>query len=584
MATQVKHRRGTQSEIDNFTPAIAEIVVNTSKTELVVGDGATEGGVPVARKRNTNLSFDTLADAVTDVSLKAGYAISLKERTAGNGGGGDWDVVLASTVTPDTFGVVQCTGVPSLALVLRASEGNIRQYGAIDGQDNTAHIRAAIDAHTVINLDDVKGSISDQIEIAKPVIMYGKGLDQSIHTRDYNVNTGINPYGIQITSVNAKNSVFRDFQIAFSNMTSGEASPAHICFNNSLANNVVVERCRFDGGNLGLYFRDVAGGVIQFCQVANMVLADNGVTGYGINTDGSDGVTTFKNSITQCERHGIYLATTANPSKNQRHIANDIRWSGAASPASQQACFKIIDGENNTFIGNTGVGLKKAYWFTGDIDGFHAFGNSWTGMTVRGLDNENSDNKTIQNAILNDKFKDITGEGVLITAGIGGSIARDLNMNGSKFINCTVGIVPTACETWTYDGCIFDTCTTGISTVANVTAPPLGQNDAKFINCATNISNFPSGGNSNLAGSATPSVGDAYNDYYAVNTVATTITDFTDGYHGQEFTLLFIQGSANTTIQHAGGGNIYTRSGADVTPSSNQVMRFKNIRGSWREI
>lgn len=125
MATQVKHRRGTQSEIDAFTGAIGEIVVNTTEDELVLNNGATQGGIPIAKKRNTVLSFDTLSDAVSNTSLKNGYTIQLKERETGLGGGGKWNVVLASTVTPNTFDIVQCTGAPTLALVLETNAGQI---------------------------------------------------------------------------------------------------------------------------------------------------------------------------------------------------------------------------------------------------------------------------------------------------------------------------------------------------------------------------------------------------------------------------------------------------------------------------
>ncbi|MCP3697101.1 MAG: hypothetical protein GY920_00825 [Aliivibrio sp.] len=63
--------------------------------------------------------FDELSDAVTSTKLADGDKIYLEDRTAGNGGGGMWSVVLASTVTPNNKDIVACTGVPTLALVLR---------------------------------------------------------------------------------------------------------------------------------------------------------------------------------------------------------------------------------------------------------------------------------------------------------------------------------------------------------------------------------------------------------------------------------------------------------------------------------
>ena len=99
MATQIKHRRGTQSEVDAFTPAIGEIIMNTSENELVLGDGVTQGGVGIPKKNSVTLSLDTLAIAKAIVNIKAGYSIELKEDSTGNGDGATWDVVAGQALT-----------------------------------------------------------------------------------------------------------------------------------------------------------------------------------------------------------------------------------------------------------------------------------------------------------------------------------------------------------------------------------------------------------------------------------------------------------------------------------------------------
>lgn len=68
------------------------------------------------------LSFAVLADAVASLELSDGDAVDIVERTAGNGGGAKWDVVLSSTVTENAANIVQCTGVATLSLVIRPSE------------------------------------------------------------------------------------------------------------------------------------------------------------------------------------------------------------------------------------------------------------------------------------------------------------------------------------------------------------------------------------------------------------------------------------------------------------------------------
>ncbi len=67
-------------------------------------------------------SFSTIADAVAStntVIMKTSRSLDIKGRDAGIVGGGVWDLVLASTVTTNTFNIIQCVGVPTLALVYR---------------------------------------------------------------------------------------------------------------------------------------------------------------------------------------------------------------------------------------------------------------------------------------------------------------------------------------------------------------------------------------------------------------------------------------------------------------------------------
>ncbi len=96
--------------------------------------------------------FDELSDAVTSTKLADGDKIYLEDRTAGNGGGAMWNVVLASTVTPNTFNIVACTGVPTLALVLHIdSKVHSKQFGLVgDGAANdTIAIQALRDYASV---------------------------------------------------------------------------------------------------------------------------------------------------------------------------------------------------------------------------------------------------------------------------------------------------------------------------------------------------------------------------------------------------------------------------------------------------
>jgi hypothetical protein len=54
MATQVQLRRGTTADTGNFTGAIGEVTVDTSKNTLVVHDAAQLGGYPLLREDGIN--------------------------------------------------------------------------------------------------------------------------------------------------------------------------------------------------------------------------------------------------------------------------------------------------------------------------------------------------------------------------------------------------------------------------------------------------------------------------------------------------------------------------------------------------
>ena len=54
MATQVQLRRGNNTQTLAFTGAVAEITVDTDKETVVVHDGSTAGGFPLAREAAAN--------------------------------------------------------------------------------------------------------------------------------------------------------------------------------------------------------------------------------------------------------------------------------------------------------------------------------------------------------------------------------------------------------------------------------------------------------------------------------------------------------------------------------------------------
>ena len=72
MATQVQLRRGNTSQTNAFTGAVAEITVDTDKETVVVHDGSTAGGFPLARESalSANLAFTQAAFNDTDCAVR----------------------------------------------------------------------------------------------------------------------------------------------------------------------------------------------------------------------------------------------------------------------------------------------------------------------------------------------------------------------------------------------------------------------------------------------------------------------------------------------------------------------------------
>ena len=71
MSTQIQRRHGTTSEHSSFTGAAGEITIDSTKNTVVVHDGSTQGGIPLAKESALASSVGALTD-VTISSVGAG--------------------------------------------------------------------------------------------------------------------------------------------------------------------------------------------------------------------------------------------------------------------------------------------------------------------------------------------------------------------------------------------------------------------------------------------------------------------------------------------------------------------------------
>jgi len=126
------------------------------------------------------------------------------------------------------------------------------------------------------------------------------------------------------------------------------------------------------------------------------------------------------------------------------------------------------------------------------------------------------------------------------------------------------------------NGRIQDNKFDGTTTPISVTGGTVPKSAGLLIN-----GNFPRQTQSFTTNLATPSVGSALNDIWDVsNTVATNVTNFIDGYDGQPLTLYFSNG--NTTLVN--GANIVNVGLVNITPVNGQIVKYRRMYGSWRQV
>jgi len=108
----------SSAELIEFQAILADCVAAQAAAELA----ATNAAASAASIDSRVVDFTVLNDAITSadpILLFDGSSLNVEEYTLGGGGGAMWDVVLSASVTTNAVNIVQCTGIPTLALVRR---------------------------------------------------------------------------------------------------------------------------------------------------------------------------------------------------------------------------------------------------------------------------------------------------------------------------------------------------------------------------------------------------------------------------------------------------------------------------------
>tara|TARA_B100002019_G_scaffold26121_2_gene20026 strand:+ start:5966 stop:7159 length:1194 start_codon:yes stop_codon:yes gene_type:complete len=150
MAKLLKLRRGTTSQHSSFTGAEGEVTVDTDKETLVVHDGSTAGGHPVAAEDLANVSSSTIAgrlsnDSIatskiaagalpTDVTIQRANITSSSIKNSEVAA----DAAIAGTKIAPDFGSQNIATTGTLGSGNVTVTGNITVSGTVDGVDVAA--------------------------------------------------------------------------------------------------------------------------------------------------------------------------------------------------------------------------------------------------------------------------------------------------------------------------------------------------------------------------------------------------------------------------------------------------------------
>jgi len=121
MAKRLQLRGGTTSQHSTFTGALREVTVDTDKDTLVVHDGATAGGFPLAKSTDTELVNDTTPQLGGDLDLNSSDIT----------GTGDINItgsITSNGVNTSSFSSVNVSG----ELNLNATGTNIIDFAGTD--------------------------------------------------------------------------------------------------------------------------------------------------------------------------------------------------------------------------------------------------------------------------------------------------------------------------------------------------------------------------------------------------------------------------------------------------------------------
>lgn len=246
MAQEVRLRGGTTAQHTTFTGAAKEVTVDTTKNILVVHDGATPGGHPVAKQSEVDNSLTLKADA-----LAVTNALALKADTT------SVDEALALKADASELATVKFPGQISAFARSSAPSGWLKANGAAVSRTAYAALFAEIgvtfgagDGSTTFNLPDLRGEFIRGLDDGRAIdsgrtlgsaqssqnLAHGHGVNDPTHQHLYGdaANSGNGVFttaggtGMDVVILETRATAFAATGISIQDSGGAEARPRNV--------------------------------------------------------------------------------------------------------------------------------------------------------------------------------------------------------------------------------------------------------------------------------------------------------------------------------------------------------------------
>ena len=250
MAKLLKLRRGTTTQHGSFTGAEGEVTVDTDKETLVVHDGSTAGGHPVAAEDMANVSSASIAgrlgtDSIATSKIAAGALPT--DVTVASANIVDGTIATADIATGAVTGAKLAAGAVSEA----GKIANSIITGAKIGSGTIAAGNLATDSVTTVKITDSNVTTA---KIADDAVTQAKMADNAIGSSQL-ANNAVYTAAIQddaVTNAKIADNAIQTVQIAVSQVTTNRLADDAVTYDKiqNVAQDRILGRQSAGGGNI----------------------------------------------------------------------------------------------------------------------------------------------------------------------------------------------------------------------------------------------------------------------------------------------------------------------------------------------